>query len=291
MGSISIRTISKRFLYGNFIRQTFIKNPESLSAHYRSSKTRVSYTLYKPSLSHPFSTSSSRSSCSNSQSKFRFIGWYLNQLESHPVVTKTFTTSLIYAAADLTAQMISLTSSSSFDLLRTLRMAGYGLLFLGPSQHLWFNFMSKVLPKRDVLTTFKKIFMGQTVYGPANATLFFSYNAALQGHLEVFLPPQGYRAVVIGCCLIISHLYKSVEATPESSSGHQHLYLGESGDEIIARLKRDLLPTLKNGLLYWPACDFATFKFVPVHLQGVDLGLLTCGVLVDNRFLLAGIDG
>lgn len=68
--------------------------------------------------------------------------------------------------------MISSTSSGSFDFIRTLRMAGYGLLFLGPSQHLRFNFMRKVLPKRDVLTPFKKVFMGQAVYGPANATLF-----------------------------------------------------------------------------------------------------------------------
>lgn len=68
--------------------------------------------------------------------------------------------------------MISSTSSSSFDFIRALSVAGYGLLFLGPSQHLWFNFMSKVLPKRDVLTTFKKVVMGQAVYGPANATLF-----------------------------------------------------------------------------------------------------------------------
>lgn len=43
--------------------------------------------------------------------------------------------------------------------------------------------------------------------------------------------------------------------------------LGESGQEIVARLKRDLLPTLKNGVLFWPICDFVTFKFVPVHLQ------------------------
>jgi protein Mpv17 len=43
--------------------------------------------------------------------------------------------------------------------------------------------------------------------------------------------------------------------------------LGESGQEIVARLKRDLLPTLKNGVLFWPICDFVTFKFVPVNLQ------------------------
>lgn len=42
---------------------------------------------------------------------------------------------------------------------------------------------------------------------------------------------------------------------------------GESGPEIITRLKRDLLPTLLAGALFWPACDFVLFKFIPVHLQ------------------------
>ena len=44
-------------------------------------------------------------------------------------------------------------------------------------------------------------------------------------------------------------------------------YVGETVPEITARLKRDLVPTIKSGILYWPACDFITFKFVPVHLQ------------------------
>ena len=44
-------------------------------------------------------------------------------------------------------------------------------------------------------------------------------------------------------------------------------YAGETVPEITARLKRDLVPTIKSGILYWPACDFITFKFVPVHLQ------------------------
>lgn len=101
-------------------------------------------------------------------------------------------------------------------------MAGYGMLILGPSQHMWFNFASKILPKRDLVTTFKKIFMGQAVYGPIITSIFFSVNAALQG---------------------------------------------ETKGEIVARLKRDLLPTLRNGLMYWPICDFLTFKFVPVPLQ------------------------
>ena len=44
-------------------------------------------------------------------------------------------------------------------------------------------------------------------------------------------------------------------------------FTGETVPEIIARLRRDLIPTIKSGLIYWPLCDFITFKFIPVHLQ------------------------
>ncbi|RWV96289.1 hypothetical protein BHE74_00042014 [Ensete ventricosum] len=101
-------------------------------------------------------------------------------------------------------------------------MAGYGLLVSGPSLHFWFNFASRILPKRDVFTTFKKMVLGQVIYGPMITGVFFSMNAGLQG---------------------------------------------ETGAEIFARLKRDLIPTLLSGAMYWPICDFITFKFVPVRLQ------------------------
>ncbi|XP_030466540.1 protein sym-1-like [Syzygium oleosum] len=151
-----------------------------------------------------------------------FLAWYLGALEARPVVTKCVTSSLIYAAADLTSQMITLPPSGSLDPIRTLRMAAYGLIILGPSQHTWFNSVSRVLPKRDMVTTLKKILMGQALYGPCITTVFFSYNAALQG---------------------------------------------ETFGDIVGRLKRDLLPTFRNGVFFWPICDLFTFKFVPVHLQ------------------------
>lgn len=47
-------------------------------------------------------------------------------------------------------------------------------------------------------------------------------------------------------------------------------FTGESGREIVARLKRDLIPTMINGVMYWPVCDFITFRFVPVHLQVIN---------------------
>eukprot|EP01018_Ginkgo_biloba_P007349 Gb_23777 [translate_table: standard] len=63
-------------------------------------------------------------------------------------------------------------------------MTGYGLFLSGPTLHLWFNFLSKIIPNRDVLSTAKKMVLGQTLYGPAITVVFFSLNAYLQGIKE-----------------------------------------------------------------------------------------------------------
>ncbi|XP_028799896.1 PXMP2/4 family protein 4-like [Neltuma alba] len=110
--------------------------------------------------------------------------------------------------------------SASYDLKRTLSMGTYALFIMGPSQHMWFKFLSKVFPKTDVPSTLKKIFMGQAVLGPI--IRFGSYNGPISG---------------------------------------------ESVSEIVAKLKRDLLPTLLGSAVFWPVCDFVTFKFVQVQLQ------------------------
>lgn len=162
------------------------------------------------------------SGVSSSASKVGFVAWYLEKLNSRPILTKSITCCLILTAADFSSQTIAGSLMEQYDLTRTLRMAGYGALIVGPSLHFWFNFLSRCFPKRDVITTCKKIVMGQTMYGPAINCVFFSMNAVAQG---------------------------------------------ENSSEIVARLKRDLVPTIVNGLMYWPICDFITFKFVPVHLQ------------------------
>ncbi|KAJ0265309.1 22 kDa peroxisomal membrane protein [Hirschfeldia incana] len=160
----------------------------------------------------------------SSSSSVGFVGWYLGMVKSRPVLTKGITSCLIYIAADLSSQTITRekASSESYDLVRTARMGAYGLFILGPVQHQWFGFMSRLLPKQDFVTTLKKMAMGQTVYGPTIMVIFLSFNALLQG---------------------------------------------EGGSDILARLKRDLLPVMLNCVMYWPVCDFITFKFFPVHLQ------------------------
>ncbi|XP_006342660.1 protein SYM1-like [Solanum tuberosum] len=169
-----------------------------------------------------FRKSYSSASSSTAKTQMGFLAWYLGALEARPIITKSISSAVIYAASDVTSQMIMMSPSDSLDIIRTLRMASFGLLILGTAQHHWFNFVARVLPKRDTISTLKKLSMGQLGFGPVINSIFFSFNAALQG---------------------------------------------ENGGEIVARLKRDLLPTMMNGLMYWPLCDFLTYKVIPVHLQ------------------------
>lgn len=198
-----------------------IKAPIYKNELYRLTESRFFVTRSKKNMG--FSLIKSRfCSTTSSKSKNGLVGWYLGMIKSRPILTKAVTSGIIYTAADFSSQAISPQTSKPYDLVRTLRMAGIGLIFVGPSMHFWFNTVSKVLPKRDIATTLMKIVMGQTLFGPAMTAGFFSVNAGLQG---------------------------------------------ENGAEIIARLKRDLLPTMISGVMYWPFCDFVTFKFIPVHLQ------------------------
>lgn len=100
-------------------------------------------------------------------------------------------------------QMIVGETTEGYDLVRTLRMAGYGMVIIGPSLHFWFNFVSRVFPKRDLLSTFTKMALGQTVYGPSVTAIFFSVNAALQGIIiSYFL--QLYH---ISCTIKLNKVY------------------------------------------------------------------------------------
>lgn len=78
-------------------------------------------------------------------------------------------------------QLIVMEPDGAWDPIRTLRMTGFGMFVLGPAQHMWFNFAERLLPKRDVISTLKKLTMGQVALAPTINGMFFSYNAALQG--------------------------------------------------------------------------------------------------------------
>ncbi|KAK4383033.1 hypothetical protein Sango_2814000 [Sesamum angolense] len=109
------------------------------------------------------------SSASSSPQKSGLVGWYLGMLKTRPFPPKHHLRSHLHRGRCI----LPGESSEQYDLIRTLRMAGYGMLILGPSVHYWYNFMSTVFPKRDLLSTLKKMALGQTSYGPTMTVIFF----------------------------------------------------------------------------------------------------------------------
>ncbi|RVW40416.1 hypothetical protein CK203_090059 [Vitis vinifera] len=132
-------------------------------------------------ISRPINLLSSRSfsSSSSRSSKIGFLGWYLGMLETSPLITKSVTSSLIFAAADLTSQKIMCHLRALLTLLGHYVMTGYGLLILGPSQHLWFNFVAKSPTKARCDHYPEENNHGQAIFGPCINSVFFSVNAAL----------------------------------------------------------------------------------------------------------------
>lgn len=97
---------------------------------------------------------------------------------------------------------------------------------------------------------------------------FLEVNASLLAYWDINISLNDesqvvYQAILQLLCML---LWISVYV----SHWVQLFSSGESGEEIVARLKRDLLPTMFKGVMYWPVCDFITFRFIPVHLQVCD---------------------
>jgi hypothetical protein len=84
-------------------------------------------------------------------------------------------------------------NEARWDVGRTMRMFSVGMFMSGPLLHLWFNFLLRYFPKRDVLTTIKKIAMSQFIYGPAFTVTFFSLNAFVQGKTDCVLASLLYN--------------------------------------------------------------------------------------------------
>lgn len=108
--NLIIRDLSKRFLaqVGGSGEPPFFSNQHQ--QQWRAYAAQSFHRLKKPrgaasKFSNPLFSASPSLSFSSSTSKTGFVGWYLGVLESRPLLTKSISSSLIYAAADFTSQV------------------------------------------------------------------------------------------------------------------------------------------------------------------------------------------
>ncbi|KAK6939701.1 hypothetical protein RJ641_029232, partial [Dillenia turbinata] len=233
--------ISKRFLSISIESPLFInlRNCKAYAQphiHNHITKHRL------PRISCPQFSFSYSSSSSSSSSKVGFVGWCLAEIESRPLFTNCITSSLICTAADLTSKVFL---DEDYDI--PVIQSGLHLARVTESRLFSIGYFHE-----QMIGRFQSA--GKTRYG---------YNlqeaAHGTGHIWTFIQQH---ILLPECCIttstefyidllgiFISYWLLIFDDNPGANSG-------ESAGDIVARLKRDLLPTLRNDLIYWPFCDF-----------------------------------
>jgi hypothetical protein len=110
---------------------------------------------------------------------------YTRYLQQYPIRTKSITAGLIFALSDLMAQVLTNPSTNDNNdhndstvptivWSRTLSSAAVGLLYFGPAAHYWYNWMFRILPSTNLLSTIQKAILGQLFFGPSFTCIFFA---------------------------------------------------------------------------------------------------------------------
>eukprot|EP00877_Chromochloris_zofingiensis_P013579 jgi/Chrzof1/8475/Cz03g12020.t1 len=68
---------------------------------------------------------------------------------------------------------------SPYDPLRTLRMFGFGLLWYGPYQYFWYNWLDWMMPQKNTFNFLSKVTLNQLALAPVTLAAVFTWNLAL----------------------------------------------------------------------------------------------------------------
>ncbi|KAH8941017.1 hypothetical protein BDL97_14G015600 [Sphagnum fallax] len=174
------------------------------------------------------SSSSSGSHPSTESSSGGFRTWYLRMLEKNPMSTKSVTAAIFFTASDITAQGIERWSAAK-----------------GEPRVDW-----------DKGRTMRMLAVGLLMSGPS-LHLWFNLMSRTFPNPDIWsiVKKVSLGQLVFGPCF--NTIFFSINGYAQ----------GERGQQILDRLKRDLLPTWQHGLMFWPLLDFITFRYFPIRLQ------------------------
>ncbi|KAH7572575.1 hypothetical protein ACOSP7_015375 [Xanthoceras sorbifolium] len=166
--------------------------------------------------------------------------WYQNCLAVNPVKTQVISSGFLWGIGDIAAQCITHSTSKKrlqlavtdeefkINWKRVAITSMFGLGFVGPVGHFWYENLDKFirlrlqLPPKSARFVATKVAMDSIIFGPLDLLVFFTY--------------MGFSA-------------------------------GKNAAQVKADLKRDFLPALALEGGIWPIVQVANFRYVPVRYQ------------------------
>eukprot|EP00941_MAST-03F_sp_MAST-3F-sp1_P003344 g3344.t1 len=109
------------------------------------------------------------------------LGMYSSLLVSHPLLTKSITSGVLVAAGDAVCQLAI--EQQSLDMKRLLRMAFLGTALIGPTLHIWYGRLHKLVPAQTTVGALQRLALDQLVFGPTFIVIFFTALFGLEGRI------------------------------------------------------------------------------------------------------------
>jgi len=108
---------------------------------------------------------------------------YLTILERYPARTISINTAVLMTSGDVLAQLVleKRRITRDYDVIRTLRFFGVGLLLAGPTMHKWYSTLDRVVKGRGITTALRKMFADQGFFMPVYLVVFVGVMGMLRG--------------------------------------------------------------------------------------------------------------
>jgi protein Mpv17 len=102
-------------------------------------------------------------------------------LEAQPLLTKALTSLTGFTVGDILAQKFVEPADAPYDIMRTIRLGSFGMLFHGPTGHYFYGFLDSKLPGTAPMTVVSKVLIDQTIWNPIFGLCFFGYLNFMEG--------------------------------------------------------------------------------------------------------------
>ncbi|KAL6595646.1 hypothetical protein ACP70R_047986 [Stipagrostis hirtigluma subsp. patula] len=115
------------------------------------------------------------------------LAWYLMALDKNPVVTKAITSAVLTLAGDIICQLV-IDKAPELDLKRTFVFTFLGLVLVGPTLHVWYLYLSKLVTISGASGAIAHLVLDQFIFSPIFIGVFMSLLVTLEGRPSLVVP-------------------------------------------------------------------------------------------------------
>jgi peroxisomal membrane protein 2 len=108
-------------------------------------------------------------------------------LDKNPIATKAVTSAVLTLAGDLICQLV-IDRVPELDLRRTFVFTFLGLALVGPTLHVWYLYLSKLVTISGASGAIARLILDQFIFSPIFIGIFMSLLVTLEGKSSLVVP-------------------------------------------------------------------------------------------------------